>query len=110
MESCQCSFCSGYTNAKILDKIDRRRIIALDINPVQLFSHRKMRQESLGVAEVMPYALKKDIEEEIKVARKYFISRGYSMVEVSNKPIETSSEEIIEIITRRFRVQAHKLA
>ncbi len=93
----------------ILNKIDRRRIIALDINPEQLFAHRKMRQESLGVSEVTSYALKKDIEEEIKIARKYFISKGYSMIEVSNKPIETSSEEIIEIITRRFRVKAHKL-
>lgn len=103
-------FVPGIPMPTILDKIDRRRIIALDINPAQLLSHRKMRQESLGVSELMPYALKKDIEEEIKIARKYFISRGYSMVEVSSKPIETSSEEIIEIITRRFRVQAHKFA
>jgi len=91
----------------VLDSIDRRRIIALDINPDQLFAHRKMRHESLGVSEVTPYALKKDIKEEIAFARKYFISKGYSMIEVSNKPIETSAEEIIEIITRRFRVKAH---
>ncbi len=92
----------------ILGKIDRRRIIALDINPEQLYAHRKMRHESLGITEVTAYALKNDIIEEIKTARKYFISKGYSMIEVSNKPIETSSEEIIEIITRRFRIQAHK--
>ena len=102
-------FVPGIPMPDILNQIDRRRIIALDINPVQLFAHRKMRQESLGVSEVTAYALKKDIEEEIKTARKYFISKGYSMVEVSSKPIETSAEEIIEIITRRFRIEAHKL-
>lgn len=102
-------FVPGIPMPDILTKIDRRRIIALDINTTQLFAHRKMRQESLGVSEVTAYALKKDIEKEVKTARKYFISRGYSMVEVSNKPIETSAEEIIEIITRRFRVEAHKL-
>ena len=102
-------FVPGILMPDILNQIDRRRIIALDINPTQLFAHRKMRQESLGVSEVTSYALKKDIEEEIKIARKYFISKGYSMIEVSNKPIETSAEEIIEIITRRFRVKAHKL-
>ena len=93
---------------KVLDQIDRRRIIALDINPDQLYAHRRMRYESLGITELTSYALKKDIEMEIKIARKYFISKGYSMIEVSNKPIETSAEEIIEIITRRFRVKAHK--
>ncbi len=102
-------FVPGIPMPDILDRIDRRRIIALDINTDQLFAHRKMRQESLGVSEVTAYALKNDIKKEINTARKYFISKGYSMVEVSNKPIETSAEEIIEIITRRFRNKAHKV-
>jgi [pyruvate, water dikinase]-phosphate phosphotransferase / [pyruvate, water dikinase] kinase len=100
-------FVPNITMPKVLDKIDRRRIIALDINPDQLFAHRKMRHESLGITEVTPYALLKDIKEEIAIARKYFISKGYSMIEVSNKPIETSAEEIIEVLTRRFRTKAH---
>jgi hypothetical protein len=29
------------------------------------------------------------------------------MINVSNKPIETSAEEIIEMITRRFKSKAH---
>lgn len=29
------------------------------------------------------------------------------MINVSSKPIETSAEEIIEMITRRFKAQAH---
>jgi len=91
----------------ILDAVDRRRVIALNINVEQLSSHRKMRQESLGTADIYSYVSKQDIEDEIQNAQKYYITRGFSMINVSNKPIETSAEEIIEMITRRFMANAH---
>jgi len=90
-----------------LDKVDRRRVIALNINVEQLLSHRKMRQESLGTSDIYSYVSKQDIEDEIQNAQKYYITRGFSMINVSNKPIETSAEEIIEMITRRFMANAH---
>lgn len=90
-----------------LETVDRRRIIALNINVEQLLAHRKMRQESLGASDLYSYASRKDIETEIQQAQKYYISKGFSIIDVSNKPIETSSEEIIEMITRRFKAQAH---
>ncbi len=92
----------------ILDLIDRRRIIALDINVDQLAAHRKMRQERLGTKDMYSYVIRQEIEKEIKQARKYYVAKGYSMINVSNKPIENSAEEIIEMITRRFRNKAHK--
>ncbi len=90
-----------------LDTVDRRRVIALNINVEQLFSHRKMRQESLGTTDIYSYVSKQEIEDEIQKAQKYYITRGFSMINVSNKPIETSAEEIIEMITRRFMANAH---
>lgn len=90
-----------------LDTVDRRRVIALNINMEQLFSHRKMRQESLGTTDIYSYVSKQEIEDEIQNAQKYYITRGFSMINVSNKPIETSAEEIIEMITRRFMANAH---
>ncbi len=90
-----------------LSKVDRRRIVALHINVEQLLAHRKMRQESLGTSEFSSYSSRKDIEEEIQHAQKYYINKGFSMIDVSNKPIETSFEEIIEMITRRFKENAH---
>jgi regulator of PEP synthase PpsR (kinase-PPPase family) len=90
-----------------LERVDRRRIIALNINVPQLLAHRKMRQESLGTSDLYSYASRREIEKEIMIAQKYYISRGFSMIDVSNKPIETSSEEIIEMIMRRFKAQAH---
>lgn len=90
-----------------LDQVDRRRIVALNINVEQLQAHRKMRQESLGTSDIYAYVSKQDIEDEIQNAQKYYITKGFSMINVSNKPIETSAEEIIEMITRRFMANAH---
>lgn len=90
-----------------LDRVDRRRIVALNINVEQLQAHRKMRQESLGTSDIYSYTSKQDIEDEIQNAQKYYITKGFSMINISSKPIETSSEEIIEMITRRFMANAH---
>jgi len=98
----------GVPMPESLKQIDRRRIIALNINLEQLRAHRKMRQQSLGVSDIYSYVSKQDLEDEINKARRYYINHGYSMVDVSSKPIETSSEEIVEMITRRFKAQAHK--
>ena len=90
-----------------LDHVDRRRVFALNINSEQLLSHRKMRQESLGTNDIYSYASRTDVEEEIRNAQKYYITKGFSMINVSNKPIETNAEEIVEMITRRFMADAH---
>lgn len=98
----------GVPMPEILTRIDRRRIIALNINVEQLIAHRRMRRDTLGVQDITGYADREEIEREIGEARKYYINHGYSMIDVSNKPIENSAEEIIEMITRRFKSQAHK--
>jgi len=100
-------FVPGVPMPQTLDLMDRRRVFALNINQEQLQAHRRMRQESLGAKDIYAYSGKDEIEKEIEHAQKYFITKGYSMVNVSNKPIETSAEEIIEMITRRFRGNAH---
>jgi len=98
----------GVPMPEIIRRVDRRRIIALNINVEQLMAHRRLRQESLGTSDIYAYSSREDIEKEIHGARRYYISHGFSMIDVSNKPIETSAEEIIEMITRRFKSKAHK--
>ncbi len=93
----------------MLNQTDRRRIYALHINYDQLIAHRKMRKNGLGTDDLHAYISREGVEYEIAQARRYFVSKGYSMVDVSNKPIETSAEEIIEMITRRFKTEAHLL-
>lgn len=98
----------GVPMPEVLKQIDRRRIIALNINVEQLIAHRRMRQDTLGTRDIYAYVSREDIEKEINAARRHYITHGYSMVDVSNKPIENSAEEIIEMITRRFKALAHK--
>ena len=98
----------GVPMPETLKQIDRRRIIALNINAEQLIAHRRLRRESLGTNDIHDYSSRREIEREIVEARKYYIKNGYTMIDVSSKPIETSAEEIIEIITRRFKSNAHK--
>lgn len=90
-----------------IKSIDRRRIIALNISSDQLLAHRKLRQETLGTSDFYSYSSRKDVEKEIQYAQRYFATSGFSMINVSNKPIENSAEEIIEMITRRFKANAH---
>lgn len=97
----------GVPMPETLDQVDRRRVIALNINCEQLLSHRKMRQESLGADDIYAYSGREEVKEEIRHAQKYYITKGFSMINVSNKPIETSAEEISEMITRRFKADAH---
>ncbi len=100
-------FVPGVPMPSALANVDRRRVFALNINSQQLLAHRKMRQESLGASDIHAYASRSDVEDEIRTAQKYYITKGFSMVNVSNKPIETSAEEIVEMITRRFQAAAH---
>ena len=97
----------GVAMPDTIKSVDRRRIIALNINSDQLLAHRKLRQESLGTRDFYSYSSRKDIEQEIHNAIKYYVANGFSMIDVSNKPIETSSEEIAEMITRRLKSEAH---
>lgn len=98
----------GVPMPETLKQVDRRRIIALNINAEQLIAHRKLRRDSLGTSDIHDYSGKREVEREIQEARQYYIKNGYTMIDVSNKPIETSAEETIEIITRRFKSKAHK--
>ncbi len=61
----------------------------------------------VGANDIYAYSGREEVEEEIRNAQKYYITKGFSMINVSNKPIETSAEEISEMITRRFKMDAH---
>lgn len=87
---------------KELFQLDRMRVIALTIDPGQLVHHRKKRQRRLGTGRQSPYADPLNIFEEVEYAKKIFKRGGFSTINVTDKPIESSADEIVELITRRF--------
>jgi regulator of PEP synthase PpsR (kinase-PPPase family) len=86
-----------------LYELDPRRVIGLTIEPGQLLLHRQHRQRNLGVAGASAYTDPAQIHEEIQQSRKLFHQAGFAMINVTDKPIETCTDEIIRTITRQSR-------
>lgn len=91
-----------------LSQLDSRRVIGLDIEMNQLRKHRRKRQNHLRIKGAFNYADSVKIKEELEFARHVFQQGGYSVIDVSQKPIETSSNEVIEIITSKLKTDVRK--
>ena len=84
-----------------LFELEARRVIGLMIEPGQLLLHRQHRQRQLGVGGSSPYCDPDHIYEEIQDARRFLNQAGYTIINVTDKPIETCADEIIRAITRQ---------
>ncbi len=91
-----------------LFQLDARRVIGLSIEPGQLLGHRQQRQRHLGAPGPTAYTDPAAIYEEMEAARRVFKQGGFSTIDVTDKPIEASADEIIALITRRFGTEAHR--
>jgi regulator of PEP synthase PpsR (kinase-PPPase family) len=89
---------------KALFKIRKSRIVGLKIDPGQLIFHRKRRQQRLGVPALSDYSDPHSIAEEVNAARRFYKKEGFPAVDVTDRPIEDTAEEIIGIIKRRNRI------
>lgn len=91
-----------------LFQLDHRRVIGLSIEPGQLVIHRQQRQRRLGAPGPSDYTDPAAINEELEVARQLFQRGRFTVVDVTDKPIETSADEIIERVTRQLRREVYK--
>jgi len=85
-----------------LFQIDRRRVVGLLIDPAELADHRRWRQRAMGGTAGRGYTDPASLYDELDMARQVFRRGGFAVVDVSNKPVEESADEIIAIITRSF--------
>ncbi len=88
-----------------LDKVDPGRIIGLIIDAQRLVSHRRIRRDRMGL-KGGGYADLGEVFEETEQARELFRKKGYAVIDVTDKPLETSADEVTRIITRRFGTEA----
>ena len=89
-----------------LFQLDHQRVIGLTIEPGQLLLHRKKRQRKMGLSGPSTYTDPARVYEELEYARRVFQKNSFITIDVTDKPIETSSNEVIEIITRRAGIDA----
>ncbi|MEZ5360230.1 MAG: pyruvate, water dikinase regulatory protein [Candidatus Zixiibacteriota bacterium] len=82
--------------------IDRKRVFGLNIDLDQILDFRHKRQEKMGIGTSSDYTNPKAVYEELEFALGLFKKYRFSIIDVTNKPIESSAGEIIESITRRL--------
>ena len=85
-----------------LFKADPRRVFGLNISPVYLIAQRANRVKSLHMGEDTDYINKRKVAEELEYARRIFDRGGFTEIQITNKPIESSANEILTILTSRF--------
>ena len=62
----------------------------------------------MGTGTDSKYADLKTIYEEVKAARRIYQRHRFSIIDVTNKSIEASADEIIELIISRFGSDSYK--
>ena len=87
--------------------MDPRRVFGLIISEEQLVAHRKIRQTRLGITSSCAYCSRMEITRELEFSYDLFRRHRFTVIDVTNKPVESSAEEVITRITRRLRTQAH---
>jgi hypothetical protein len=85
-----------------LFQIDNRRVVGLTIDPTHLISHREQRQRRLGTHGKSAYTDPLAVYEELEAAETLFKRGNFSTIDVTAKPLETTADEIIQLLTRRF--------
>jgi [pyruvate, water dikinase]-phosphate phosphotransferase / [pyruvate, water dikinase] kinase len=87
---------------KELFEIDRRRVIGLTINVEVLMQHRRWRQEAFGWNAGHAYSNTEALYTEVEFGQRIFRKGGFSVINVTNKPIEETADQVIAMINRYF--------
>ena len=84
-----------------LQQCDKRRVVALMIDPQRLMAHRRWRQQNLGMAEGS-YTDKSNVLDELRQYQHFVYRSGFTVFDVTDKPIETSGEEVVQLVAKRM--------
>jgi hypothetical protein len=95
----------GLESSTILLTLDRQRVFGLTISPGQLVLLRQQRQRRLGAPGTSDYTDPQNILAELEYAEEIFRRGGFTVIEVTDKPLESTADEIIRLISTRFGVK-----
>lgn len=100
---------NGIQPPEELFKVDPQRVFGLHINAGQLIAHRKKRLLGWNNHKDETYINDREVREEIRKAMFTFDKGGFTVLNVSNKPIESTANEILNIMSKRFSYRGRKL-
>jgi len=92
-----------------LFQVDPQRVFGLHIGASQLIAHRQKRLQSWNNHKNESYVDQRAVREEIRKAMFVFDRGGFSVVNVSSKPIESTANEILNLMAQRFQYGGRKL-
>jgi regulator of PEP synthase PpsR (kinase-PPPase family) len=92
-----------------LFSIPPSRVFGLNISLSNLISQRHKRLEQMGNQSNTDYIDQRKVGEEIRYANFIFEKGGFTVINVTSKPIETTANEIIGMISDRFKHKDRKL-
>jgi regulator of PEP synthase PpsR (kinase-PPPase family) len=99
----------GIQPPKELFEVDPRRVFGLHIGIPQLISHRKKRMESWKNHQNEIYVDEISVKEELRHAIFVFKRGGFTTLTVTNKPIESTASEILNLMSERFFYRGKRL-
>lgn len=99
----------GIDPPKELFEVDPRRVFGLSISTSQLISHRMKRLRSIDNTSNTNYVDERMVVQEIRNANLIFEKGGFTVLNVSNKPVETSANEILNMLANRFEYRGRRL-
>ena len=92
-----------------LFKIDPNRVFGLHIGASQLIAHRIKRIQGWNNHRSESYIDQRSVRDEIRHAMFVFDRGGFTIINVSNKPIESTANEILKYMSSRFMYRGRKL-
>jgi regulator of PEP synthase PpsR (kinase-PPPase family) len=98
----------GQTMPPGLPKLDPRRVVGLTMEAGQLLYYRRQRQQHLGAHSLGDYADPAKIYEEIETARALCYRHGFFVLDVTDKSIEATADQVVDRITRLLGSKAHQ--
>ena len=93
---------NGINPPKELFEVDPQRVFGLQIGVPYLIAHRMKRLRSLNNMGNTSYVDELEVKNEIRNASFIFKKGNFSVIRVSNKPVESTANEILNIMTDRF--------
>ncbi len=99
----------GIEPPKELFEVDPQRVFGLKITAIHLIPQRAKRLRVLNNHGNSDYIDQRLVNEEIRFADRIFENGGFTVINVTNKPVESSANEIISLISERFGHDPRKL-
>lgn len=92
-----------------LYKVDERRVFGLTIDSSNLLALRKRRVSQIGNFNSDSYLDIRSINEELLIADNIFKRGRFTVIDVTNKPVESSANEIVHFLQERFEIDERKV-